>query len=73
MSEIIDATNRFEERRKTNELQQLQKAFMRLFGHCTRQELQRIKKLIESGDEKAYKEFTEPILMRKAIKDWNSL
>jgi aerobic-type carbon monoxide dehydrogenase small subunit (CoxS/CutS family) len=67
MAKVINATNRFEQKRKNDEYQQIEKAVKGLVEYCTQQEIITIYELLEAKDEKGFFEFLDSILRRLAF------
>jgi hypothetical protein len=71
MTNVVNASERFNSKRKDNEFKEGMDTFWKLFGHLNQAELQQLLEVIQRGDEKEYFEFTNPIIMRKAMEDYN--
>jgi hypothetical protein len=69
--DVIDFTARLKAKKESEQLDRLKESFFRMFGDEPRHVLRDIAQSIADQDEEKYKELTEPIIMKKAIKHFN--
>ena len=70
MANIINASERFKALQKNQELESLKKQFLEMFKDQPKHVFLEICKAILDGDKEKYFEITNPIMKRKAIKDF---
>ena len=73
MSQVINATDRFAAAQKNHEYEEIKKQFVEMFGDQPPEVFLAICEALLKGDKEEYFRITEPIIMRKAIKDFSQL
>lgn len=68
---VIDITARLEEKKKQEELEGFKKWFSETFGDQPIEVIKQIREAIANKDQEAYKQITEPIILRKLMIEYN--
>lgn len=71
MTNIINASDKFERKMQENEFKEFKKFFMSMFGNLNYSEKKELLEIMQRGDKEEYLAFTRPIVMRETIRQFN--